>query len=391
MYGARNGSAGIRERVAGGGTGLDGWRLFRGKQLVPSRAATGRLECLAVSSPAIDKPAGLARPIQVGNLMLPTNLLLAPIAGYTDLSYRLIARRLGGLGLACTDLLCPQGVLRQNFRTQILMATSDEDRPLAVQLFGGEDDPLVDAAKYCRDHGAKLIDINMGCPVDKITERKGGSALLCDPDATLRMVAKLIAAVPEVPITAKLRLGWDDANIVAPYLAGRLEEIGVQLITIHGRTREMGFSGNVRLKGIAEVVAAVRQIPVIGNGDIRSPQDAATMIEETGCDGVMIGRAALSAPWIFRDTWAYLSGLPLPQEPTLEEKCQIIREHFRLHLGFRGEHAAICEFRQRISWYAKQMHPCRMLKDAMRTIRTPADFDRAIDDFLAWRASEPAA
>jgi nifR3 family TIM-barrel protein len=324
----------------------------------------------------------------VGNLALPTNLLLAPIAGYTDLSYRLIARRFGGLGLACTDLLCPQGVLRQNFRTQLLMATSDEDRPLAVQLFGGEDDPLIDAAKYCRDHGARIIDINMGCPVDKITERKGGSALLCDPDATIRMVEKLIAAVSEVPISAKLRLGWDDANIVAPYLARRLEEVGVQMITIHGRTREMGFGGNVRLDGIGEVVAAVQKIPVIGNGDIRSPQDAATMIETTGCDGVMIGRAALSAPWIFRDTWAYLSGAEAPKQLTLREKCQIMRDHFRLHLEHRGEHSAICEFRQRVSWYAKEMPHCRMLKDAMRTIKTPEDFDRAVDEFLAWRTAD---
>ncbi len=324
-------------------------------------------------------------------MQLPTNLLLAPIAGYTDLSYRLVVRRFGGLGLACTDLLCPQGVLRQNFRTRILMATTEEDRPLAVQLFGGEDDPLIDAARYCRDEGARVIDINMGCPVDKITQRNGGSALLCDPDATIRMVEKLVAAVPEVPITAKLRLGWNDKSITAPYLARRLEQVGVRMITIHGRTREMGFGGQVRLDGIAEVVAAVDHIPVIGNGDVRSPQDARTMMEKTGCAGVMIGRAALSAPWIFRDTWSYLRTGKLPAQPTLEEKCNTIREHFRLHLEYRGEHAAVCEFRQRISWYAKEMHPCRPLKDAMRSIQNAADFHRALDDFLEWRRKQDTA
>lgn len=327
----------------------------------------------------------LGREITVGNLRLPTNLLLAPIASYCDMAFRVIARRLGGLGLACTDLLCPQGVLRQNFRTQILMHTSPEDRPLAVQLFGGDSDPLVDAARYCRDSGAQIIDINMGCPVEKITQRAGGSALLCDPDAAIRLVEKIIAAVPQVPVTAKLRLGWDDSHIVAPYLASKLEQIGVQMITIHGRTREMGFSGTVRLAGIADVVAAVRAIPVIGNGDIRTPQDAERMMRLTGCSGLMIGRAALASPWIFRDTWAHLRGLDIPPEPTLEEKCQAIRDHYALHASYRGEWSAVCEFRQRISWYAKTMHPCRMLKDDMREIGNTADFLRAIDRFLEWR------
>ena len=235
-------------------------------------------------------------PVRIGALELPTNLLLAPIAGYTDLSFRLIARRFGGLGLACTDLLCPKGVLRQNYRTQVLMQSCEEDRPLCIQLFGADDDPLTDAARWCVDHGAQIIDINMGCPVEKITQRRGGSALLCDPDQTVRLVEKIIAAIPKTPVTAKLRLGWDDRSIVAPSLARRLEEAGVQLITIHGRTTEMQFGGSVRFDGIGEVVSAVRRIPVIGNGDIRSPQDAARMIRATGCAGVMIGRSALFRP-----------------------------------------------------------------------------------------------
>lgn len=337
---------------------------------------------------AAEKSESLARRLRVGPIELETNLLLAPIAGYTDLSFRLVSRRLGGIGLACTDLLSPYGILRQNAQTRSLMATTAEDRPLAVQLFGCEDDPFIEAARFCCDQGAQIIDINMGCPVDKVTKRRGGSALLCSPDATLKLVEEVIAAV-DVPVTAKLRLGWDDSSIVAPYMAKRLEEVGVKLITIHGRTREMGFGGAVRLEGIAEVVAAVKRIPVIGNGDIRTPQDAAKMMRETGCHGVMIGRAALSSPWIFRDTWAYFAGEIAP-EPSLSEKCQILRDHFHLLLQQRGEHSAISAFRQRISWYAKQMQPCKMLRDAMQVMKTPADFDGAVDGFLGARQKDEA-
>ena len=333
----------------------------------------------------------LGRALRVGKVELATNLLLAPIAGYTDLSFRLVARRLGGLGLVCTELLSPHGILRQNVQTRSLMATSLEDQPLAVQLFGCEDDPFIEAAKFCCDQGAQIIDINMGCPVDKVTKRRGGSALLRSPDTTLELVRKVIAAVGDVAVTAKLRLGWDDSSIVAPQMARRLEEIGVRLITIHGRTREMGFGGRVRLDGIAEVVAAVKRIPVIGNGDIRTPQDAERMMQVTGCHGVMIGRAALSSPWIFRDTWAYFTSGDIPAEISLREKCQILRDHFYLLLQQRGDHVAIAAFRQRISWYAKQMHPCRMLKDAMQIMKTTSDFERAIDDFLTWREAEALA
>lgn len=341
----------------------------------------------ATQTTAQEPTAPSVSPLRIGPVQLATSLLVAPIAGYTDLAFRLIARRMGGVGLGCTDLLCPQGILRQTSHTRVLMQTCEEDSPLCYQLFGAEGDPLIAAAGWCVDHGAQMIDINMGCPVDKVTQRHGGSALLCDPDATVRMMEKIIAALPNTPVTAKLRLGWDDQHIVAPYLARRLEEVGVQLITIHGRTTEMGFSGSARLDGIAEVVSAVKAIPVIGNGDIRTPQDAARMMQITGCAGVMIGRGALSAPWLFRDTWEYLNGRPIPSAPTLEEKCQILREHFDLHMRLRGEHSAVCEFRTRISWYAKEMQPCRPLKDALRHLDTPERFHRAVDDFLRWRAN----
>lgn len=324
-------------------------------------------------------------PLQIGPLTLASNLLLAPISGYTDLAFRLVARSCGGVGMACTDLLCPEGVVRENRRSMELAATCPEDSPLCMQHYGGNADRLCEAARWAEDRGAHVIDINMGCPVDKITKLDGGSKLLCDPDNTLRMVERILKVLRRTPLTAKLRLGWDEQSIVAPSLARRLEQAGVQMVTVHGRTTEMRFSGQARLDGIAAVVAAVKSIPVVGNGDVRCPQDASRMMRVTGCRGVMIGRSALSRPWIFRDTWIHLSGGAVPPPPTVEQKCQLMRDHFNNMLRLRGEHYAVDQFRKRVSWYAKELNPCRILRETMRFINTPADFERSIGQFLDWR------
>jgi nifR3 family TIM-barrel protein len=199
------------------------------------------------------------------------------------------------------------------------------------------------------------------------------------------MVERVKSCLLRVPLTCKLRLGWDDNSIVAPYLARRLEELGVALITIHGRTTEMRFQGEARLDGIRSVVDACRNIPVVGNGDVKTPQDARRMMEVTGCAGVMIGRGALSTPWLFRDTWSYLTTGTIPPEPTIEEKVEMIRRHFYHLIRFRNERVAILEFRKRISWYAKTMNPCRPLRDMMRVIDSAEDFEAALTYFLDWR------
>jgi nifR3 family TIM-barrel protein len=193
-----------------------------------------------------------------------------------------------------------------------------------------------------------------------------------------------------VPLTCKLRLGWDDSCIVAPYLAARLEELGVAAITIHGRTTAMRFSGEARLDGIAEVVAAVKRIPVIGNGDVRTPADAQRMIRRTGCAGVMIGRGALSTPWIFRDTHALLTKGRVPPPPTIEQIVQLMRDHFYSHCRFRNERSAVIEFRKRVSWYAKNLHPCDQLRQEMRLFNGAAEFEAILSRFLEWRAERDA-
>lgn len=324
-------------------------------------------------------------PLQIGSVTLSSPVLLAPIAGYCDVSFRVVARSCGGVGMACTDLLCPEGVLRENKRSMELAATCSEDSPLSMQLYGADTNRLCDAARWAVDHGADVVDINMGCPVDKITKRNGGSALLCRLPATLAMVEKVIQAVKTVPVTAKLRLGWDDRRIVAPFLANRLEQLGVAAVTVHGRTTEMRFTGAVRLDGIAAVVAAVNKIPIIGNGDITHPVAAAEMIRVTGCRGVMVGRGALSAPWLLRDIAHFLHTGELLPPPSIEEKCRWMRGHFYNLIHFRNERVAVCEFRKRISWYARHMHPCRELKETIRKLNTPSEFDQAIAGFLQWR------
>src|SRR5580704_5103282 len=181
-------------------------------------------------------------PLKIGSVQLATNLLLAPIAGYCDLAFRLVARSCGGVGMACTDLLCPEGVLRENRKSMELAMTVPADSPLCMQLYGGNVELLCEAAKWAEERGAHVIDINMGCPVDKITKRDGGSKLLCDIDRTLRMVERIAGVLKRVPLTAKMRLGWDERSLVAPKLAARLEEAGVAAVTVHGRTTEMRFS-----------------------------------------------------------------------------------------------------------------------------------------------------
>ncbi|QOV90546.1 tRNA dihydrouridine synthase DusB [Humisphaera borealis] len=324
-------------------------------------------------------------PLKIGHVQLANNLFLAPIAGYCDVSYRLIARSFGHVGLACTDLLSPEGILRQTANTLVLTATCDEDKPLAMQLYGSATDRMCEAARWAEDNGADIIDINMGCPVDKVTKKDGGSKLLCNPDNTLRMVEKIKASLRRCPLTCKLRLGWDDTCIVAPSMARQLEDAGVSLVTIHGRTTEMRFSGQARLDGIAEVVAAVKHIPVIGNGDIRTPQEAEHMFKYTKCAGIMIGRGALSAPWIFRDIASYLTTGVIPPPPTIQEKVDAMRRHFYNLCKYRNERGAVMELRKRVSWYAKNMHPCAILKERVRLINSAAEFDKALNDFLEWR------
>jgi len=328
--------------------------------------------------------------LTLGDVQLDTRVLLAPIAGHCDLAFRLTARACGGVGLAFTDLLCPHGVLKQNAQTRWLMATCDDDRPLGMQLYGNDADLMAEAARWAVDHGAATLDINMGCPVDKVTKTFAGSMMLCMPEQTLRVAERLVRTVGDrVPVTAKTRLGYHAGERTGHALARRLIDVGIAGLTIHGRTAAQRFKGEADLGGIAEVVAAVRdagggRVPCIGNGDIRTPFDAQRMIERTGCDGVMIARAALQAPWIFRDTHALLSTGAIGDELTLRQRLAVVRQHFAHARRLRDDRYAVAKMRQWIAGYGRHLGPCKPLKEAVRTLAPEhaGRFDGLVEAFL---------
>ncbi|NLX20479.1 MAG: tRNA dihydrouridine synthase DusB [Phycisphaerae bacterium] len=316
--------------------------------------------------------------LSLGTLALASPLLLSPIARYCDLAFRLLVRPLGGLGLACTDLVNPRGLLRATPKSMELVSTDPRDRPLSIQLYGTEPGPMTDAAQWCQEHGADVIDLNMGCPAAKITRHAGGAALLCDPRLAVELARRVVGAV-RVPVTVKMRLGWDDDSIVAPELAAAMEDAGVAGVTVHGRTAAQRFGGQVRLTEIARVVARVRRIPVIGNGDVRSPADARTMIERTGCRGVMIGRAALRDPWIFRDTYALLTTGHVPPPPSITDRLALVIRHFENLRALRGDRIACVIFRQRASWYLGSLPDRPGLRQQIRLITSPQQFYHLIE------------
>lgn len=356
-------------------------------------------------------------PLQLGHVPLATNLLLAPIAGYCDLAFRTICREQGGVGLACTDLLSPQGLLRGTATSLDLAKTDDFDKPVGMQLYGSDPDIMAEGARWAVEHGATVVDINMGCPVDKVTKKDGGSKLLTDLSRAVAIARRVVrelekcplspdewarrlgapsasASLPvssslPVPLTCKMRLCWRTADYEAglacsPDLACMLADAGVVGVTVHGRTTEMKFSGEVQHAGIARVVEAVGgRIPVIGNGDVREPRDVLTMIARTGCQGVMIGRGALSTPWLFRDAWALQTTGRIPEPPTEAEKIAIVRRFFELMRTQRDDRYAMFQIRRRISWFAKRLGPCKPLREAVRTSPDPAAVHEALDRFLA--------
>ena len=229
--------------------------------------------------------------IRFGSLELKSNLFLSPLAGYTNLPFRLVAREIGGLDLATTDLVNARSLIEENPKAFKLIETNEKDRPLAVQLFGSVPEEMRDAAVMLQERGVSAIDINMGCPVGKVCRVGGGSAMMVEHERTQHLVRTMVDAL-RIPVTAKMRLGWDDDNLTAPDLVRALEDAGIAGVFIHGRTREQGFSGSVNLAGIRKVVEAARTIPVIGNGDVTTPEAAVHMRSETGCAGVSVGRGA---------------------------------------------------------------------------------------------------
>jgi nifR3 family TIM-barrel protein len=321
----------------------------------------------------------MATPLHYGALRLPTRWLLSPLAGFTNLPFRRIVRSLGGLGLATTDLVNARALLSGSEKTAELTATCAEDTPLAVQIFGAEPEIMAEAARQLEGRGIASIDINMGCPVNKVTKTGSGASLMCQRDQTLELVERVVKAV-QVPVTVKMRLGWDAQNITAPFFARAFEQVGVAAIAIHGRTRAQGFSGAVDRQGIRQVVEAVSRIPVIGNGDVRTVADAEQMLRETGCAGVSIGRGALANPWIFRQLqqWEETGRFDSPGD--FDARLELLRRQFEYVIELRGPERAIPFFRKMAHWYLKAMRVSAALRHRLQTVQTRGEFHEALQE-----------
>lgn len=322
---------------------------------------------------------------RLGSLDLESNLFLSPLAGYTNLPMRLALRELGGLGLATTDLVNARSLLERNKNALKLIETRPADRPLAVQLFGSAPEEMRDAAAKLESLGVAAVDINMGCPVRKVCRVGGGSAMMTELDRTAWLVKGMVEAV-RIPVTAKMRLGWDEQNLTAPDLARALADVGVAAVFIHGRTRAQGFGGRVNLAGIRAVVEAVPSLPVIGNGDVTTPQAAKQMLEETGCAGVSIGRGAFYNPWIFAQTRHYLATGELLPEPGFEERVRVMCRHLDLMIEVFGEAHGCRQFRKVAPWYAKRFGPAAEFKRRAVMMTSRAEFDEILADYRRWRA-----
>jgi nifR3 family TIM-barrel protein len=322
--------------------------------------------------------------MRLGPLQLESNLFLSPLAGYTNLPFRLVVRELGGVGLCTTDLVNARSLLEKREKAFKLIETRPEDSPLAVQIFGSVPEEMRDAALIVEARGAVSVDINMGCPVKKVVKIGGGSAMMTELGKTTALVRGMVNAV-KIPVTAKMRLGWDDDNLTAPDLARALEDAGVAAIFVHGRTREQGFGGTVNLAGIRKVVEAVKSIPVIGNGDIVTPQAAKKMLEETGCSGVSIGRGAFYDPWIFKRTVQFTKSGELPPEPSFAERVRVMRRHLDLMIEVFGEDLGCRMFRKVAPWYSKRFGPCHEFNKKVVQVHTKAQFDEILENYIRWR------
>lgn len=330
---------------------------------------------------SIPPPPAPRPPLRYGTLELTSRYLLSPLAGYTNLPFRRIVRSIGGVGLATTDLVNARALLAGSPKTLELIETCPEDSPFAVQIFGTDPAVMAEAAAFLENRGVHSIDINMGCPVNKVTKGGAGAGLMCRSDETIALVERVVRAV-RIPVTVKMRLGWDETQITAPQFARAFEEVGVAAVAIHGRTRAQGFSGSVNREGIRAVVEAVRSIPVIGNGDVRNVADAARMFAETGCQGISIGRGALANPWIFAQLTDWEATGVYRPAGNFDDRLQLLLRQLEYVVEWKGPERAIPFFRKMAHWYLRSMYVPSRLRNEFQLASTRAEVDAVLKKVL---------
>lgn len=317
--------------------------------------------------------------MKIKDVEIPNSVFLAPMAGVTDLPFRLLCKEMG-CGLVYTEMISAKGLLYDNENTKQLLAVDEREHPVAVQLFGSDAKILAEMAKKIEDSDIDIIDINMGCPAPKITKNGEGSALMKNPKQ-IGEIVKAVSSAVKKPVTIKIRKGFDDNTLTAIEVAKIAEENGAAAIAVHGRTREQFYSGKADWDIIRQVKEAV-SIPVIGNGDVVSPETAKRLFDETHCDAIMIGRGAQGNPWIFKRVLHYLETGEILQEPSPQEKIDMALRHARMLIDFKGEYIGIREMRKHVSWYTKGLLKAGVLRNKINETQNYEEMERLLKDYL---------
>lgn len=314
--------------------------------------------------------------LTIGNVILDNNVILAPMAGVTDLPFRLLCREQGA-GLVCMEMVSAKAIYYNNKNTEELMTVHPDERPVSLQLFGSDPQIVAEMAKRIENRPFDILDFNMGCPVPKVVNNGEGSALMRDPRLAEQLLSGLVKAVKK-PVTVKIRKGFDEEHCNAVEIAKIAESCGVAAVAVHGRTRAQYYSGRADWDCIRQVKEAVK-IPVIGNGDVDSPRAAKDLLDQTGCDGVMIGRAAQGNPWIFREVVNYLENGTLISRPDMQEKREVILRHAKLQLECKGEYTAVREMRKHLAWYTVGMPHSARFRQSINAMETMEQLLEGVD------------